>query len=87
MEPEQRDKRMTDGLVILGTVAIVGLVAVLTVALVYNRSLWVKGSSKQLEVETRANNGEADSDFSRYKPNASSYEVLNRRRAAESADK
>lgn len=53
---------MNDGLVILGTVAIVGLVAVATVALVYNRGLWVKGSSGQIEVKT----GEGRSDVSTF---------------------
>jgi len=43
---------MSDGLVVLGTVAIVGLVAVTTVALVYNRSLHVRGSSEGIEVQT-----------------------------------
>jgi hypothetical protein len=45
-------KPMSDGIVILGTVAIVGLVAVVTVALVYNRSLWVRGTRDQVEVQT-----------------------------------
>lgn len=43
---------MSDGMVILGTVAIVGLVAVLTVALVYNRDFWVRGSHESIEFKT-----------------------------------
>jgi hypothetical protein len=42
---------MSDGIVILGTVALVGLVAIMTVALVYDRRLWVRGSDSQLELK------------------------------------
>lgn len=49
---------MTDGLVILGTVAIVGLVAVTTIALVYNRSFGFRGNKEAIEVQT---NVEAES--------------------------
>ncbi len=43
---------MTDGMVILGTIGLVGLVAVSTVALVYNRPLLVRGNSSSVEVQT-----------------------------------
>lgn len=43
---------MNDGLVILGTVAIVGLVAVATIALVYDRGLFVRGSKSEMEIRT-----------------------------------
>ncbi|MEL6110894.1 MAG: hypothetical protein AAFU85_33220 [Planctomycetota bacterium] len=49
-----KGRGMSDGAVILGTVAIVGLVAVLTVALVYNRAMWLRGTSDGVEVKTSA---------------------------------
>lgn len=51
----EKGKTMSDGFVILGTVSIVGIVAVLTVALVYNRPLWLRGSRESLEVHTTPN--------------------------------
>ena len=44
---------MADGMVILGTVAIVGLVAVTTIAMVYNRSFGFRGTNDSVEVNTR----------------------------------
>ena len=46
--------KMADGLVILGTVAIVGLVAVTTIALVYGRSFGLRGDKQSIEVQTKA---------------------------------
>jgi len=54
---------MSDGIVILGTVAIVGLVAVVTVALVYNRIIWVRGTRDSVEVQTQANVAERHSSI------------------------
>jgi hypothetical protein len=48
----KKDLKMSDGLVALGSIAIVGLVAVLIIALVYNRAIWVQGSRDALEVRT-----------------------------------
>jgi hypothetical protein len=48
----ERESKMADSFVILGTVALVGLVAVTTIALVYNRTLWVSGSDKHVEIRT-----------------------------------
>jgi hypothetical protein len=45
---------MADELVILGTIAIVGLVAVTTIALVYNRSFGFRGDKEAIQIETRA---------------------------------
>ncbi len=42
---------MSDGVVILGTVAIVGLVAVVTVALVYDRKLGFTGSRNEIQID------------------------------------
>lgn len=50
----RKGDKMADGLVVLGTIAIVGLVAVTTIALVYNRSLWVRGNSSEVNVQTGA---------------------------------
>jgi len=49
---ETVELRMSDGVVILGTVAIVGLVAVATVALVYDRTLGITGSRGKIHIET-----------------------------------
>lgn len=45
---------MTDGFIILGTVGIVGLVAVLAIALVYNRPFQFRGDSSRMEIEAKA---------------------------------
>lgn len=52
MSSHKKDGKMADGLVVLGTVGIVGLVAVTTVSLVYNRTLWVRGSRSDIQVHT-----------------------------------
>lgn len=46
--------KMSEVVLVLGTVAIVGLVAIVSIALVYNRSLWVKGSDNSIEMRTDA---------------------------------
>lgn len=53
MSKELEKSKMTDGFVILGTVAIVGLVAVTTIALVYNRSFGFRGGKEAIEVQTK----------------------------------
>jgi hypothetical protein len=52
LEVPNKEKKMADGVVILGTVAIVGLVGIFAIALVYNRPLWVRGTNKSLDVRT-----------------------------------
>ena len=53
MSKELEKSKMTDGFVILGTIAIVGLVAVTTIALVYNRSFGFRGDKEAIEVQTK----------------------------------
>ena len=43
---------MNDGLIVLGAIAIVGLVAVASIALVYDRGLFVRGSKSEMELRT-----------------------------------
>ena len=50
MPASKKDEKMADGVVVLGTIASVGLVAVTTIALVYNRPLWVRGNSSEVQV-------------------------------------
>ncbi len=50
----KRGIEMSDGVVvILGTLAIFGVVAVSVVALVYNRSFSLKATPRSMEVETK----------------------------------
>lgn len=49
---------MADGLVVLGTTAIVGGVAVLTIALVYDRPIWLRGDRQSIEAHTTKSLGE-----------------------------
>lgn len=42
---------MSDGIVVIGTVAIVGVVAVLIVALVYDRPIAINASEKQVQID------------------------------------
>ena len=51
-----KDQKMSDAIVILGTLAILGIVAVTTVSLVYNRSLGLRGNKESIEINTRATN-------------------------------
>jgi hypothetical protein len=44
---------MSDVLVILGTITIVGIVAIATVALVYDRFLWFRGTKTSVELQTK----------------------------------
>ncbi|WP_039963361.1 hypothetical protein [Rhodopirellula europaea] len=44
---------MSDGMVILGTVLIVGVVAVIVVALVYDRPLGINGSKEEITISTK----------------------------------
>ena len=46
--------KMSEVVLVLGTVTIVGLVAIVSIALVYNRSLWVKGTDNSIEMRTDA---------------------------------
>lgn len=51
MRTVSKDRAMADGIVILGTVGIVGVVAIVSIALVYNRSLWFRGNSSEVEIQ------------------------------------
>jgi hypothetical protein len=51
---------MSDVLVILGTVAIVGVVAIATVAIVYDRFLWFRATNASVELRTDPLDGTAD---------------------------
>ena len=55
---------MTEGaIVILGTLTILGIVAIVAIALVYNRALSVKASSGKRSIEVQATeNGVRESD-------------------------
>lgn len=50
----REESKMSEVILVLGTVGIVGLVAIATIALVYNRSLWVKGTDSSIELRTEA---------------------------------